>query len=430
MASIVPRPKKSGEITYQVKWRESGEWQTENFGGDDGQAQAEQFRKLVEAHGNKWPYGWVRGQGFIEPEEHPDDVPLMAWAHRYVDRLTGVTARTKSDYKRDADNHFVPVAHTGLDGVERSFGGLVHTLRDGRVMPATVCSITEDDVQDWVRVHEEGVRDPDKPTKWLIPKASPKSIRNWHGLLFCIFQAAVDAAQPLRANNPCAKTKLPRTDDQTEEEMTFLEHDEYAVISRELRSFDPHAADLCDFLVGTGLRWGEITALQVRDVNTRKKTISIQRAWRRQEDNTFQVGPPKTKKARRTLALSEGQMELLRHHMLGRKPEDWIFRGANGAAWRHSNFYNRKWKRALEEAIKKGLTKRPRLHDLRHSHVSWLIAANIPLPAIQVRLGHESITTTVDRYGHLVRALDGEITAAVEAAMVLPQPRSRLQRVV
>ncbi|MEU6376751.1 site-specific integrase [Streptomyces sp. NPDC046909] len=430
MASIVERPKKGGDITYQVKWRQDGAWQTENFGGEGGAAQAEQFKGLVEAHGNRWPHGWIRGKGFVEPEKHPDDAPFLAWAHRYVDRLTGVTSRTKSDYHRDIDNHFAGLLHPGPDGVDRRYGGLVHTLRDGSFNPATVCTVTEDDVQDWVRVNEEGVRDPHHPGQWLIRKASPKSIRNWHGLMFCVFQAAVDAPQPLRVSNPCAKTKLPRTDDQIEEEMCFLEQDEYALIARELRVIDTHAADLCDFLVGTGLRWGEITALQVRDVNSRRKTISIQRAWKRQEDNTFAVGPPKTKKARRTLALSAGQMELLRHHMLGRRPEDWIFRGANGAAWRHSNFYNRKWKRALAEAIKKGLTKRPRLHDLRHTHVSWLIGANIPLPAIQVRLGHESITTTVDRYGHLVRALDGEITAAVEAAMVLPQPRNHLQRVV
>ena len=62
--------------------------------------------------------------------------------------------------------------------------------------------------------------------------------------------------------------------------------------------------------------------------------------------------------------------------------------------------------------------------------MSWLIAANIPLPAIQIRLGHESITTTVDRYGHLVRALDGEITAAVEAAMGTAPAGSGLRRVV
>jgi hypothetical protein len=37
-----------------------------------------------------------------------------------------------------------------------------------------------------------------------------------------------------------------------------------------------------------------------------------------------------------------------------------------------------------------------RFHDLRHTHVAWLIAGGAPLPHIQARLGHESITTTID----------------------------------
>ncbi|MFC7305917.1 tyrosine-type recombinase/integrase [Streptomyces monticola] len=63
------------------------------------------------------------------------------------------------------------------------------------------------------------------------------------------------------------------------------------------------------------------------------------------------------------------------------------------------------------------MIKRPRIHDIRHSHASWLVAAKVPLPAIQGWLGHESVTTTVDRYGHLLDALDDEVIAAVEWAM-------------
>jgi integrase len=80
----------------------------------------------------------------------------------------------------------------------------------------------------------------------------------------------------------------------------------------------------------------------------------------------------------------------------------------------------------VKQAQKNGLTKKPRPHDLRHTHVAWLIAANVPLPAIQARLGHESITTTVDRYGHLVQQLDDEVAAAVEAAMTGERQRLRV----
>lgn len=426
MASIRKREKKDGSATYQVRWLQGGRggsWEDEKFGDEQS---AEDFKKLVDAHGQQWPHGWTKGLGFVEPDTSPGDVPFLEWAHRYVDRLTGVDARTRTDYKRDIEKHFAGIPYKGADGAERRLGGLVHTRKDGATAEATLCTVTQDDVTDWVRAQEDGIRDPDNAKLWLRKKASPKSIANRHGLLFCIFQAALDTEQPLRSTNPCAKTSLPRSDDHTEEEMTFLEREEYVRISAELRAFDPNAADLLDFLVGTGLRWGEATALQTRDVNLRQKTVNVQRAWKRQDDNTFEIGPPKTRKGRRIIALNDTQMDMVRRQIAGRGPEDWLFRGGLGKAWRHSNFYHRKWERALKAAIEKGLTKRPRLHDLRHTHVSWLIAANIPLPAIQVRLGHESITTTVDRYGHLVRALDGEIAAAVEAAMGQSAPRDGL----
>ncbi|WP_226962650.1 MULTISPECIES: site-specific integrase [unclassified Streptomyces] len=214
--------------------------------------------------------------------------------------------------------------------------------------------------------------------------------------------------------------------------MCFLERDEYARITMEIR--DPDARDLADWLIGTGMRWGEATALQVRDLNLNAPvpTANVQRAWKKAKKGSaeaFYLGPPKTKKARRLVALSPAQVEMARRLTADLLPEDYVFRAARGGAWRHANYYNRKWKPAVEAAVAKGLPKRPRIHDLRHTHVAWLIAARIPLPAIQARLGHESIQTTVDRYGHLVSSLDTDIAAAVEAAMGVPAPRAGLRAV-
>ncbi|MFF2651509.1 tyrosine-type recombinase/integrase [Streptomyces sp. NPDC058045] len=429
MASIVERPKKSGEITYQVKWRQDGAWQTENFGGEAGDDQAAQFRALVEAHGNQWPHGWTKGIGFVEPEQHPHDRALGEYAHSYADGLNTVDGRTRHDYKRDIERHFLGAPYTGPDGHAVRLGGLVHTAPDGTEHPPTVCNITQADVNEWVRRQRHTVTAPDDPEQILRTKASPKSIANRHGLLYMIFQSAVEAEPPLRETNPCKKTGLPRQDEGTDEEMVFLEHEEYARISAEIRAFDPAAADLADFLVGTGMRWGEATALQTRDINWTTGKVNVQRAWKRQDDGSFQLGPPKTKRARRLVKLTADQLDMLRRHVAGRGPEGWIFRGGQGKAWRHSNFYNRKWARGLDEAIKKGLGKRPRIHDLRHTHVAWLIEQNISPAAIQARLGHESITTTIDRYGHLLNNLDDEISSAVANAMrvVTPAPREGLR---
>src|SRR6185295_17155910 len=95
---------------------------------------------------------------------------------------------------------------------------------------------------------------------------------------------------------------------------------------------------------------------------------------------------------------------------------DRLFLAPRGGELRHRTVYD-EWKAAVERA---GLEPQPRIHDLRHSHVSWLIAAGIPLPVIQRRLGHEHIATTIDRYGHLLPDLQA---AAAEAASVAMRPR-------
>lgn len=51
---------------------------------------------------------------------------------------------------------------------------------------------------------------------------------------------------------------------------------------------------------------------------------------------------------------------------------------------------------------KPALGKVPRIHDLRHSHAAWMIGQGISLFELKQRLGHESIQTTADTYGHLL----------------------------
>ena len=70
---------------------------------------------------------------------------------------------------------------------------------------------------------------------------------------------------------------------------------------------------------------------------------------------------------------------------------------------RRREFFNGGWKPARGKAIAAGLTKSPRVHDLRHTCASWMIVAGVPLPVIQQHLRHESIQTTIGVYGHLAR---------------------------
>ncbi len=145
--------------------------------------------------------------------------------------------------------------------------------------------------------------------------------------------------------------------------------------------------------MSTGLRWGEVTALQRRDLTllSKRPTLRVQRAWKRRGEGggTF-LGAPKTKKSRRTLVLTPDQVTLFQRLITGKDPSDLIFTAPEGGAWHSGVFHARRWKPALDAANAAGLTKRPRIHNLRHTHASWLIAGKVPLPVIQACLGHES----------------------------------------
>jgi integrase len=118
------------------------------------------------------------------------------------------------------------------------------------------------------------------------------------------------------------------------------------------------------------------------------------------------LGPPKTKKSRRTISLSPALVAILERNLRGKRPDDFIFLSPEGRALHQVDFYEDRWLPALKAAEDAGLTQRPRFHDLRHTHAAWLISAGVPLPKIQERLGHESITTTIDVYGGLTDQTD------------------------
>lgn len=58
-----------------------------------------------------------------------------------------------------------------------------------------------------------------------------------------------------------------------------------------------------------------------------------------------------------------------------------------------------------------------RFHDLRHTHASLLIATGVHPKAIQARLGHASITTTLNTYGHLMPSAFAGVGARVESLL-------------
>lgn len=242
----------------------------------------------------------------------------------------------------------------------------------------------------------------------LADEMSPKTVRNVHGLLYVAMDAAVNAR--LIRRNPCSKTKMPEAVDK---EMMFLTEPEAARLVAALP--EEHRA-LVVTALGTGMRWGEIIGLRVGrvDILARKLTVLETVTDMVGAEDGFVTGTPKTRASQRTITLPGDVLDVLIALVAGRGRLEWVFTRTKGALpVARQHWGETVWRPAVKRAGLEGL----RFHDLRHTHASWLISGSVPLTAVQRRLGHESIATTSDRYGHLLAAVDTDIMAVLDLAL-------------
>lgn len=240
-----------------------------------------------------------------------------------------------------------------------------------------------------------------------------KTCHNAFAILSGILQDAVDAGH--LDKSPAKGVAMPRRTSHESAEMRFLSHDEFGAL---YDATPTHWRALVAFLAGTGCRWGEASALLVRDVDLENGVVRISRAvkWNGNNVGDRVIGPPKTRGSKRTVALPPELVPILAPLVVGQHSALLVFRAVNGGPAHHAYFYPKVWRPTIKRA---GLDEpRLRIHDLRHTHVAWLVAAKVNLPTIQKRLGHESIKTTIDRYGHLSPDQDAEAARAVFAGMV------------
>lgn len=152
------------------------------------------------------------------------------------------------------------------------------------------------------------------------------------------------------------------------------------------------------FLFVTGMRSEELFALQWDDVNFEKMTCTINKSLYIRTRTDYEFSDTKNRSSIRTLALDQKTIQVLKDWKEEQKEIgeiDFIF-SYDGLPPSPKTFRTRIQKLA-EQAGVKPIT----LHGLRHSHVAFLIEHNKNIYAVSKRLGHSSVKTTLDKYGHL-----------------------------
>lgn len=218
-----------------------------------------------------------------------------------------------------------------------------------------------------------------------------------------VFASAVDSG--LLPRTPCRGVNLPRKD---ATEKRYLSEDEVLQL---VRATDPRYARMILAAAYTGLRFGELAALRTASLDLLRRTLTVTETLS-EVAGVVVIGPPKTNASRRLISLPAFLSKELADHLASYPPTEdgLVFTSPKGEPIRRTNFRLRVWLPAVRSSVGEPL----RFHNLRDTHIAILIAAGQHPKLIAERLGHTSVRTVLDVYGHLFEGLDSAAADALD----------------
>ena len=389
MATIQTRKGKTGESYRVGYYDENGKFSfTPTLKNRDG---AERIAAIIERQGYKVALK------VLNVKQRSEVMTLEQWFRKHLERKSiTIEDGTIAGYEREAARTWLPIlGDYPLD------------------------TITSDAVVEWIawqmkqpteRSEKRRAREKAAGIKPLSPVqvVSPKTVRNAHGLLSSTLQSAVDAG--VLDRNVAKGAPVPSNGIREEKEIFTREE-----WGRFYAAMPGHYKPLIAFLLVTGCRIGEATAVRASDLNTAAKTVSIVRAWKKARVGR-EIGTPKSRRSRRVIMIDDWAMDAFAQLAKDKAPDELLFTAPRGGQIHPHRFAARQWADTMEKA---GLTKHLTPHSLRHTFASWQLMAGVPPQVVQMRMGHESLATTSTVYAHL---LVEEQTSAVASLGWSPGP--------
>ena len=244
---------------------------------------------------------------------------------------------------------------------------------------------------------------------------SASTIRNALLPLRVIYRRAIRAE--LVASSPCEALDLPASRGRRDR---IVDVDGAAALIQALpTAFDRALWATALYAV---LRRGELLALRWQDIDLANGQIRVERAY---DPPSRQYVAPKFRAGRRRVPIAAARRHARLEHRIafGAIDPDALVFGEGGEPFRYDATVDRAGKAWAATAVGAFLQERSLpvplepigLHEARHTVASVMIAAGVNLKALSEFLGHASITTTIDRYGHLLPGSFSEATTLLDA---------------
>ncbi len=346
-------------------------WQA-RYRGPDGRERSKRFDRKVDAENWLTTNGadLVRGT-WVDPDA--GRVSLKDYSEQWLEGRNDIRPTTKAKYKSLLALHINPTL--GKTSI-------------GKLSPATV-------------------------RRWLstLNGSHPSTGASAYRLLSTICRTAVN--DELIARSPC-RIKGGSTEHAEERPTATVAELSAAVVSA------PERWRLALLLAGwCQLRRGEILGLQRRDIDSLHATISIDRTFVAVSGGSPIIGPPKTDAGRRIIAIPPNVIEALDSHLsrhVGSSKTAWLFPGAGGGPAVPKTL-SHVWATARDEIKRPDL----RLHDLRHTGLTWAAATGASTAELMHRGGHSSPSAAL-RYQHATADRDRVLADALGTLATATKP--------
>ena len=230
---------------------------------------------------------------------------------------------------------------------------------------------------------------------------SAKTVRNIHQIISSALKLAVE--QRLIAHNPADGCALPKAE---RKEMQTLPVEQLTSFLREAKDSGVFALYYIDLT--TGLRRGELLALQWADLDTESKTLSITKQVNR-INGELVVSPPKPRNSVRTLALPQQAVDLLiaEHKKHPRNP--YLFPSPKTGTMYDPDAF----RRTHDKILKAIGAEHIRFHDLRHTFATLSLKSGVDVKTLSGALGHYSAGFTLNTYTHATAQMKQDAADAI-----------------
>ena len=278
-------------------------------------------------------------------------ITFQEWSTLWLEAKTDITSSTRRGYIARLNSHLLPAFGT-----------------------SKLTSITNNEIGQWI-------------AKSVERGEGLTVIKQAHGVLRQILKSAVLDGRLIR--NAAEGVALPRV---KPKEKKALSLNQLRALANECGEFKA----LVLFAGTTGLRWGELAALQCKDISLLNRTVFVGKAYSSGLKGEKILGGTKTHQSR-TVPFSKEISPIVAELVENKSAECHLFQMPGYGSMDYNNFMTRYFRPAVERA---GLLE-VGFHTLRHTTASLLISQGTPITTVSKILGHASTQMTLDVYGHL-----------------------------